>query len=159
MKILSLDQALQTTGYCIWEDNKPIKWGTFKTTNTFPIDKRLRQIWDFLDDISKIYDFTLIAFEDCQQQQNAQTYHKLSMVKAIILLWCNINNKIFAIYSPSSWRNLCGGGYGRKREEQKEIAINKVKEWYNIDANSDICDAINIGRAAIIDLGYNQSAF
>ena len=81
------------------------------------------------------------------------------MVKAIILLWCNINNKIYMVYAPSSWRNLCGGGYGRKREEQKQVAINNVKKWYDIDADSDVCDAINIGRAALIDLGRNKSAF
>lgn len=159
MKMLSLDQALQTTGYCIWENNKPVKWGIFKTTNTAPIDERLRQIWNFLNSLSVKDSMDLIVFEDCQQQQNAQTYHKLSMVKAIILLWCNINNKQYKIYSPSSWRNLCGGNYGRKREEQKITAINKVKEWYNIEANSDICDAINIGKAAIIDLEYSISAF
>lgn len=39
------------------------------------------------------------------------------------------------------------------------MAIKKAKEWYGIDANSDVCDAINIGRAAIIDLDRNQSAF
>lgn len=159
MKILSLDQALQTSGYCVWEDNQPIDWGIFKTSNTAPIDKRLRQIWDFLDNYPGGADFDLIILEDCQQQQNAQTYHKLSMVKGVILLWCNSAHKEYKIYSPSSWRSICGGGYGRKREEQKQAAIKKVKEWYNIDANSDICDAINIGRAAIIDLGYNQSAF
>lgn len=124
-----------------------------------PIDKRLRQVWDYLNALSEKHDFDLIAFEDCQQQQNAQTYHKLSMVKAIILLWCNKNNKTYATYAPSSWRSICGGGYGRKREEQKQAAINKVKEWYGIEADSDTCDAINIGRAAIIDLGRNQSAF
>lgn len=157
--MLSLDQALQTSGYCIWEDNKPINWGIFKTTNTAPIDERLSQVWTYLDTLSEKYDFSLVAFEDCQQQQNVQTYHKLSMVKAIILLWCNMNNKTYIIYSPSSWRSACGGSYGRKREEQKQTAINKVKEWYGIEANSDTCDAINIGRAAIIDLGRNQSAF
>lgn len=157
MRILSLDQALQVSGYCIWNDDKPIAWGTFKTNNTYPIDKRLRQIWDFLIKINDGID--LLVLEDCQQQQNAQTYHKLSMVKAIILLWCNVYNIEYKIYSPSSWRSICGGGYGRKRDEQKQTAIKKVKEWYDIDANSDVCDAINIGRAAIIDSGRNQSAF
>ena len=157
MKMLSLDQALQTSGYCIWDNNKPIAWGTFKTNNTYPIDKRLRQVWNYLEKLNN--DIELVVFEDCQQQQNAQTYHKLSMVKAIILLWCNIKGIDYKIYSPSSWRSVCGGGYGRKREEQKAKAVEKVKEWYDIDANSDICDAINIGHAAIKELKSDISAF
>lgn len=159
MKMLSLDQALQTSGYCIWEDKTPIMWGTFKTTNSAPIDKRLRQIWDNLDKLNADENIDVVAFEDCQQQANAQTYHKLSMVKAIVLLWCNVNYKKYYIFSPSSWRSINGGGYGRKREEQKQAAIQKVKEWYNIEADSDTCDAINIGKAALIDINKNRSAF
>jgi Holliday junction resolvasome RuvABC endonuclease subunit len=150
-RFISIDNALKVSGYCVWENKKPLNWGTFKTTNSFPIERRLGEIWEHLNKLYAENEFTHLVFEDCQQQANVQTYHKLSMVKAAILLWCYFNDIPYSIFSPSAWRSTCGGGYGRKREEQKQSAIDKTKEWFNIEADSDTCDAINIGYAYILE--------
>ena len=70
----------------------------------------------------------MIIFEGIQQQSNVETFRKLAMVQAAILLLCyNLDIK-YMIYSPSEWRSMNGGGYGRKREDQKVAAIAKAKE-------------------------------
>ena len=52
---------------------------------------------------------------------------------------------------PSSWRADCGikQGRGTKRESQKELDIQFVKDKFNIDVNDDIADAIGIGYAQV----------
>lgn len=40
MKILSLDQALNISGYAIFDSSELIKWGTFQTKVNYPIEQR-----------------------------------------------------------------------------------------------------------------------
>lgn len=151
MIVLSLDQALATTGWCVWLDNSPIAYGTIQTKKSVSIEKRLGEIWQHLLDLKYEYDFNFIVLEDVQQQASPKTYSVLSMVKATVLLFCYFNDIKYKEYPASTWRRINGGGYGKKREEQKQCAINNVKKWYNVEVESDIADAINIGRAYIQD--------
>lgn len=50
---------------------------------------------------------------------------------------------------PSEWRKQCGikQGRGVRRDSQKVLDIQFVKETYGIDVNDDIADAIGIGHA------------
>lgn len=160
MIVLSLDQAMVTTGWAIFDDKSLTECGSFTVKSTLPIDKRLGEIQKQLTELSnKIENIDMLVFEDIQQQQNVQTYKKLAYCQATILLWCYYNNIPYMILSPTEWRKLNGGEYGKKREEQKEAAIEKVKTWYGIQVDSDIADAVNIGRAAMIQKEKNKSAF
>lgn len=44
MKLLALDQAMVTTGFAVFERNKLVAKGTFKTKSTSPIEERLGNI-------------------------------------------------------------------------------------------------------------------
>ena len=161
MKILSLDQAAVTTGWALFENNKLISKGSFTIKKTLPIEVRLWQIQQSLLDViyKNLNDRNpdIIVFEGIQQQSNVETFRKLAMVQAAILLLCYDLGIKYVIYSPSEWRAINGGGYGRKREEQKNAAIIKAKEWYQVDVDSDIADAINIGHAYLINRTNDKS--
>ena len=161
MKILSLDQAAVTTGWALFENNKLINKGSFTIKKTLPIEVRLWQIQQSLLDViyKNLNDRNpdIIVFEGIQQQSNVETFRKLAMVQAAILLLCYDLSIKYVIYSPSEWRAINGGGYGRKREEQKNAAIIKAKEWYQVDVDSDIADAINIGHAYLINRTNDKS--
>lgn len=159
-----LDQALQLSGYAVFNENKTlITYGTFKTKNDLPIDERLGSIWNFLNDSYEEYNFIHVFFEDCQQQQNAQTYHKLSMVKAVVLLWCFIHNIPYTVLSPSHWRSLIkeqkGVSFGRARKEQKKNCQDFIEQEFQVKVSEDEADAIAIGFAGFIELNKNTSAF
>lgn len=161
---ISIDQALQVSGYAIFNENKElIKNGTFKTKSEDDIDKRLATIFKTLEDLFNEYNFVHVYFEDCQQQQNAQTYHKLSMVKATILLWCYFNNIPYTILSPSHWRSLIKEKYnvsfGRSRKEQKKACQDFIDRIFNLKVSEDEADAIAIGLAGFIEKNRNKSAF
>ena len=53
---------------------------------------------------------------------------------------------------PGTWRSKCGIRLGRgiKREKQKELDIQYVKDRYGITVNDDIADAICIGESYLI---------
>lgn len=155
--ILSLDQALVTTGWAIFDKKKLIAYDSFTINGKDSIEKRLGFIFQKLTELYNKYKFDYLVFEDIQQQQNPSTYKKLAYVQAIILFWCFYNQINFTVLSPSQWRKNLGGNFGRKREEQKQKAINLVKQYYNIDVNSDIADAICIGKAYLDS--YKQLGF
>lgn len=150
MTILALDQALGTTGWAVFEDDNLIAANSFTVSKTAPMDRRLLEIYKNITDLYHQYEFEKIYFEDIQLQAgNALTYKHLAYVQSIIILWCGLLNIDYSISSPSHWRKILGGSFGRKRADQKRHAIELVQQWYGVEVSSDIADAICIGRAAI----------
>lgn len=160
MKFLALDQALGTSGWAVFDDKTLIAADTFSVLKTAPMDRRLLEIYKNLTDLYHEYEFEKIYFEDIQLQAgNALTYKHLAYAQAAIILWCGHMNMDWSISAPSHWRKVLGGGFGRKRAEQKRYAIQLVQKWYNIEVSSDIADAICIGRAAIQESREKKVAF
>lgn len=160
MKFLALDQALGTSGWAVFDDKTLIAADTFSVSKTAPMDRRLLEIYKNLTDLYHEYEFEKIYFEDIQLQAgNALTYKHLAYAQAAIILWCGHMDIDWSMSAPSHWRKVLGGGFGRKRAEQKRYAIQLVQKWYNIEVLSDIADAICIGRAAIQESREKKVAF
>lgn len=160
MKFLALDQALNVSGWAVFEDNKLIAADTFTILKTAPMDKRLLDMYKNLTDLYYEYEFEKVYFEDIQLQAgNALTYKHLAYAQAAVILWCGHMDMGYEILAPSHWRKVLGGNFGRKRAEQKRHAIDLVEKWYNINVPSDIADAICIGRAAIQETKKEKVAF
>ncbi len=163
MNYLALDQALQTTGYAIFEDNKLIKWGTFSTTASDPIEERLFAIQYQITLLNWDYKIDYIFFEDTQKQVNLDTYKRLCYVQSAIMLFCQQQKIKYSVLSPSHWRKVLKDKYkinwGRKREEQKQAALEWVRQEYDGNFTTDSADAICIGRAGILEYNKNKSAF
>lgn len=158
MNILALDQAMITTGWAILKDNKMINKGIFKTKSSLPIEERLGQIWKSINELRQEYEIDYIVFEDIQSQGNVETYKKLAYVQAAIYLYCYFNEIQCSTLGPSRWRSILNIK-GRKREEQKQAAIDYVKNKCNINCTSDEADAICIGFAYIEEKKKTTSAF
>lgn len=159
-KIISLDQSLSCTGWAVFDDKILIAADTFSVSKTASMDRRLLEIYKNLTDLYYEYEFEKIYFEDIQLQAgNALTYKHLAYAQAAIILWCGHMDMDWSMSAPSHWRKVLGGGFGRKRAEQKRYAIQLVQKWYNIEVSSDIADAICIGRAAIQESREKKVAF
>ena len=166
MIYLSLDQAMRTTGYSIFEDKRLVAYGSFTISGSKPIEQRLNDFFqnfeqrlnDFFQNLNTLYrqfEFDEVFFEDIQNQNNNETYKKLAYVQATIMIWCYNNDMRFHILSPSHWRKIlkdeCGVSFGRKREEQKEAAIKFIKQTFDKDVTSDEADSIALGYAALLE--------
>lgn len=155
MIYLSLDQAMRTTGYSIFEDKRLVAYGSFTISGSKPIEQRLNDFFQNLNTLYRQFEFDEVFFEDIQNQNNNETYKKLAYVQATIMIWCYNNDIRFHILSPSHWRKIlkdeCGVSFGRKREEQKEAAIKFIKQTFDKDVTSDEADSIALGYAALLE--------
>lgn len=160
--LIALDQAAKVSGYSVFKNKKYEKSGTFSVPPHKPIEERLALLYQ---ELMRLYDEYAdcdveLVFEDIQLQMgNVKTYKVLAYVQSIILLFCFYNNIPYTISTPSHWRKLLGGNFGRKREEQKEHAIEFVKEKLNIDVSSDEADAICLGLARLQEEENTQVGF
>lgn len=164
MRLLALDQASRVTGVAIFDDDKLVKYGTFEIKSNQELGKRLTQFLENLDRLYAAYHFDAIAYEDIQLQMgNVETYRRLAYIQAMILFWCEKNEKDLYCLSPSHWRKVLkekyGMSWGRKRVEQKQTAIDFIQEHYEKEVDSDTADAICIGCAANIEINKTESAF
>ena len=164
MRLLALDQASRVTGVAIFDDDKLVKYGTFEIKSNQELGKRLTQFLENLDKLYAAYHFDAIAYEDIQLQMgNVETYRKLAYIQAMILFWCEKNEKNLYCLSPSHWRKVLkekyGMSWGRKRAEQKQTAIDFIQKHYKKGVDSDTADAICIGCAANIGINKTESAF
>lgn len=160
---LSLDNALNHSGYAIFQNNKLIKYGVIDASKEQTAGQKFLYLYNSLQSILDTFDIVNIFFEDCQCQSNQQTYKILSEVQGVITLFCEQNNIGYKILSPSHWRKVLkdkyGMSWGRKRVEQKQTAIDFIQEHYKKEVDSDTADAICIGCAANIEINKTESAF
>lgn len=164
MRLLALDQSLNTTGVAVFDNDKILNCGAFTIHSNQELGKRLTEFLYELDDLYETYHFDAIVYEDIQLQMgNVETYKKLAYVQAMILFWCEKHEKNLYCLSPSHWRKILkdkyGMSWGRKRAEQKQTAIDFIKEHYKKEVDSDTADAICIGCAANIEINKTESAF
>ena len=158
--ILALDQSLKVSGAAIFENKKLVHYEAFSIKPDQKMERRLMDIWQQLNELWHDYQFEKIYFEDIQLQAgNALTYKHLAYVQATIILWCAVNEVSYEMFTASHWRKVLGGGFGRKRQEQKEHAIRLVQEKYGMIVSSDEADAICIGMAAIKEREENVVGF
>jgi Holliday junction resolvasome RuvABC endonuclease subunit len=161
MIYLSLDQALKTTGWAVFNNNNLVAFGTFNIPSAKPIEYRLNAMMKELCTLENTYNIEKIFFEDIQNQNNNETFKKLAYIQAAILIWCYSVNKPYAILSPSHWRKVLKDKYnisfGKNRQEQKAQAINFINDHYQLNVDSDTADAICLGIAGLIEENNNKN--
>lgn len=157
MKILALDQSLQTTGWAIFDNQSLIAFNHWSIPSNRPIELRLNEIWGALNSVKNDYEpIDKIIFEDIQMQRgNAATYKKLAYVQAAIMMWCYNNDYKYEIFPASHWRKIIKDNFqvsfGKSRADQKMAAKEFVKKKFAVTATEDEADAILIGLAAAAD--------
>lgn len=160
MVILACDQALSTSGWAIFKNNKLIAADSFTIPKNKTMDLRLMALQKELTELYHEYEFEKVYFEDIQLQAgNALTYKHLAYAQAAIILWCGNMNIDYEVLTPSHWRKVLGGNFGRKRADQKRHAIELVEQWTGLTVSSDVADAICIGKAGIQESNKGKVAF
>lgn len=157
-KILSLDQALNLTGFAIFEEDLLIKYGTLNLSDIKgdnPTDEKILNVKEFIKRIKKNYGIDLVIIEDIQSQVNIKTFKHLAWLQGVIKNYLYEQEIPYTVYKPSEWRKIIGIK-GRKRVEQKANAQLKVKELYNIDVSEDEADAILLAVATITSVKKNN---
>lgn len=157
MQIIGIDASTKSFGISLFQDNKLIAYDCFTASSTDLI-KRIQKIINELDNFLSQYPLVeKIIMEEVLPEKNLTNIktHKalMYMQAAVIFLIHEKYPKInIEFMYPGTWRSKCGIRLGRgiKREKQKELDIQFVKEKYNINVNDDIADAIGIATSYFI---------
>lgn len=98
-------------------------------------------------------DVDYVVFEDVSLQTNVSTLLLLAQIQGAIMQTCVMNNIPFIIYKPTQWRKVLKFNQGKsiKRPELKQQAKDYVYNKYGLKLKEDLCDAICIGEAFILE--------
>ena len=167
--ILGLDMATKKTGYGLLDEEANLyDYGVIRTTSEEPRD-RIREVYDAIEAIINKYNIEHMVFEDVPvtNHNNLKTGKDLCILQGAILSLCFKYNIAYTFYAPSSWRSIIGTydgtRQGMKRDIQKQKAVDKINEIYNLGfvysktetkakhTDDDKAEAICLGLAYIKD--------
>ena len=102
------------------------------------------------------YKADYVVLEQVQFQQNYRTYSQLSQLQGVLFSVLFEKDIGFCLVEPTKWKKY-SNIKGRKRVEQKQDTIQKMKEKYNInDITEDMADSIGIGTWAVNNLKIKE---
>ena len=155
MKIMAIDASTKSSGCAIFNDKK-LETYYCLTASSSDLINRINKIITELEQILQKHPVEKIILEEVRPEgglQNIKTHKALMYLQAAIVFLVHErfkNIEIDYIY-PNEWRKICGikTGASVRREILKSKDIAFVKQFYGIDVNDDIADAIGIGYAYV----------
>ena len=168
-QILGIDASTKKTGYGIIDDSGKLIDSGVVYSNNENIRMRMEEIYFSLKDIIENKDIKVIIIEDVplSNHNNLKTGKDLSTLQGVILGLCFELRLPCIFYNPSAWRSIndmyTGTRDGIKRENQKQAAVDKVNELYNLNfkyfknenkvnhTDDDRAEAILIARAYYLE--------
>lgn len=152
-RVIALDQATNTTGWCIFDNNTLVTFGKIDFTQTDTIE-RISKIRQWLLNMIEAWNPDRIALEDIQLQNFAgkgghtqaavTTYKVLAQLQGVLATTCFEKNITYSIVHTATWRSHCKIS-AKSRADQKRAAQLYVKNKYDKTATQDEADAICIG--------------
>ena len=147
MKLLALDQATHTTGYAVFENEKPVVISHFDAKGADFAD-RLVDIRQTIISLIDKYEIDTVAFEDIQLQnnvvQNVKTFKMLAEVFGVILELLHEKKIKYYVVPPIVWKATFKFA-GKGRAAEKKAAQTWIAENYGIKCTQDEADAACIG--------------
>lgn len=174
MKRMGIDASSNSTGYCIFEDEKLITYGkiklSYKEQKTWPIEEKLDFMMSELTKIMLEHNIDQLCFEKAlPTSPNANTVDALLVLNGSIREMGRSRNKETLRIPVPTWRKKVGIGKKGKSEDEPEVArdryklrsVNKANQLYHLDLiwkspdsvynDDDISDAILVCHSVIHD--------
>ena len=148
--MLSIDSSTTKTGIAIYDNGVLTDHLLIDISDDKVMDSRFKKMsLQVLEKLNR-YKPDILYIEETVVNRNVQCQRFLSRLQGVIYGWCVMNDCEFQTLRPSQWRSLVKMDTGKKKREQlKQIAIQLVKEKYDIEVTDDVAEAILIGQAAI----------
>lgn len=150
MIVLSLDPGIEKVGYAIIQkkiNNKKINLinsGLIKTNKKLLIQKRLFQIYIFLEKLIKQHQPSIIVYEEIFFFKNKKTIISISQMQGIILLLAEINKIPIVKLSPLMIKQTITG-YGLSDKKGIKKMVDKELSFSKKIISDDEYDAIACG--------------
>lgn len=147
MKIVGIDSSTKSTGLSFFENGNLSFYTCLDFHKTKDVDDRTRQMIGALDFELKKLDPDSVFVEAQWVKRNVQTTIKLAYIVGAIKHICMEIGTGCNTTLPSQWRKAMGIK-GKNRPDDKDLAVQYVKNKYDIDVNDDVAEAICIGEYA-----------
>ncbi len=155
MRIMSLDQSSNLSGYCLY-DNKILESGVIDKHKIKDSDVRIAEMSMAICKKIEELQPSLVTIEDIQNQSSVKTVIMLARLQGMILGYCYANDIETRILTPSQWRSKLKFklGAGVKREALKQQAMDYITKKFGLEVDVDQSEAICI--AVVADMMFND---
>jgi len=147
MKILGIDPGIGRLGWGIVSHDKGvdsyIDSGCFETQANSDLPKRLLKIYDFLENLIKIYQPEALAVESLFFATNAKTAIDVAAARGVVLLAGKKARLPIFQYTPLQVKSTLTG-YGQADKKQIQYMIGKILKLKEIPKTDDAADAVAI---------------
>ena len=149
-RLISIDPSTKASGVATFDDAKLVDYQLFKQ-NDNDAEIRIHQMGADLLSYLKKQKPDIIYIEHPQGHgSNVKLVAMICELLGIVRAYA-IEKKIeYKEVTPSVWRKYCGFNQGKKkRAELKQMSIDYVKKYYDVELSEDECDAVCIGTGVI----------
>lgn len=140
MKVLGLDLATVITGFCIIENGDIISRGTLKVNKDDSLENRIITMKKLVKDLTLKYNVNYLIWEKEQgyvQPNRLATAFALCKMQGCLMSLAD-DLQLSNIQIPiNRWRIDVGIKHNQKRHISKQMAIDKVKELFGVETESD----------------------
>ena len=156
MKILSLDQSSNLSGYCLF-DKSIIESGVIDKHKIKDSDIRIAEMSKTICEKIDALKPDLVVIEGIQNQSSTATVILLARLQGMILGYCYAHNIRTEILGPSRWRSKLQfkQGVGTKRDALKQQAMDYISKKFLVD-NIEIDEAEAMCIAVAADKMFND---
>ena len=156
VRTLVLDQATETTGWAVFDNDKLVQSGVF-TVPRFDTEIRINKMKHWFIDMCEAWRADRIVLEDIQLQNfgggnmntiGVTTFKTLAHLQGVLIDICVERDLPVKLAHTGTWRTY-NDIKGKSRADKKKSAQLIVKEIYNREVSQDEADAICIGRYGI----------
>jgi len=147
MRILGIDPGTATTGYGIIdiENDKTnvVNFGCVTTKAGLPLEVRLKEIAEDMDDLIKNFKPDYAAVEEIYFSKNVKTAIAVAHARGVMIQKLNEHNIPLTSYNPMQIKQaVCSDGRAKKQQVQKMVQI--LLDLENIPSPDDAADALAI---------------
>ena len=162
MRILGIDPGTAIVGFSIIEyENKKMNlldYGCVYTSKDLPMEERLLQIFNGIEDIIKKYSPEHMAIEELFYFKNNKTVISVGEARGVILLAGKKNGLSIQGYTPLQVK-IGITGYGKADKKQVQLMVKTLLKMEEIPKPEDTADAIAIAIThinSLTNLQYNM---
>lgn len=147
MRVLGIDPGTAIVGYSIvdFKENRIslIKYGCIYTDKALPMEDRLLQIFDELEEIIDFYNPQFMAIEELFFFKNSKTVITVGQARGVIILAGKKHNLKIENYTPLQVK-MGITGYGKADKKQIQLMVKNLLNLKEIPKPDDAADAIAV---------------
>lgn len=156
MIVLGIDPGTARTGYGIIEEvkgkQKLLSYGCIETSKDLPVEMRLHQIYDELNDILASWPIEMAGVEKVFFNKNVKTANEVNQARGVILLSCAKGRIPIQEFSPLEVKQAIIGS-GTATKKQVQYMIKMILSLEKEPKPDDAADALAI---AVCCLNYSK---